>query len=315
MSGEERRRTTEPVPVGLTSVTLIVDVNAPTESAIPCPTDPRYVQLEEAGRAAVRAWITHPAVAHEVAAAKPALLRLVEPLVLPDQWAVTLVIARFLDIAGRYPDGTTWPNPFAGAPNEALATARRIARPLVAELEALAQRVAAAGAPLDPADRSVLLVLAQLALLDVDPEKLRPDFVDELNVLPPGWIDREAADRGHVATGVSRHGRTARFQADLRTIAEDVARHLSPLGPIRAPYAGGRQRTGAAAEHRQAARRDALREVLDRHPDVTPGRLIATWGSGTATPGGLLRTLVHLQPHDPPPSEATLRADLRALRR
>ncbi len=309
------RPTSAPAPPDTPNATLIVDVRPPSSAAGRRPIHARYERLEETGRAAIRTWIIHPAVAREVAAVKPTLDRLVEPFVLPDQWAVTLVVARFLDIAGRYPDGTTWPNPFAGAPADVIALAQRIGPLLVEALADLAERLFAAGVPLDPADRSVLLVLAQLALLDIDLAALTGELVDELNVLPPGWIDRDAADAGHVTTGASRHGRNTRFRADLDAIGEDVARYQSPLGPIRAPYAGGGRRTAATKEHRQAARRGALREVLDCHPDVTAGRLIATWAAGPSTPGGLLRTRLGLQPHDPPSGESTLRADLRELRR
>jgi hypothetical protein len=46
------------------------------------------------------------------------------------------------------------------------------------------------------------------------------DLVDDLNLLPPGWIDRDAAKMGHVATHTSRHGRTADFMADLNAAGE-----------------------------------------------------------------------------------------------
>ncbi len=311
---DPRSRGTPP-PRGTPSAKLIVDVPSPPSTAGSGPPDPRYLRLEEAGRAAVRAWITHPAVGREVAAAKPALDRLLEPFVLPDQWAVTLVAARFLDVAGRYPDGTTWPDPFLEAPAAIVASARRIAPLVVEELSALAQRLAEAGVPLDPLDRSVLLVLAQLALLDIDLAHLTRELVDGLIVLPPGWIDRASAERGHVTTGASRHGRTARFRADIGSIGEDVARDLSPLGSIPAPYAGGGRRNLPAIEHRQEARREALREVLHSHPAVTAGRLRATWPAGPSTPGGLMRTHLGHQPDDPPPGESTLRADLESLRR
>ena len=310
---EPRPRGTTPLP-GTPSAPPIMDVPVPPSTPGPGPTDPRYRHVEETGYAAVRAWIIHPAVGREVAAAKPALDRLVEPLPMADERDVTLVTARFLDIAGRYPDGSIWPDPFIGKPTDIVVSARRIGPLFVEALSALAQRLADAGVPLDPNDRSVKLVLAQLALLDIDLAHLTRELVDDLNVLPPGWIDRESAERGDVVTGASRHGRTVRFHADLASIGEDVARDLSPLGAIHAPYAGGGRR-GAPKEHRQTARRDALREVLDRHPDVTAGRLIATWDAGQSTPGGLLRTKLSLQPQDRPPSEATLRADLGQLRR
>jgi len=260
-----------PPPRGTPSATLIVDVVSPPSTAGSGPTDSRYQRLEEAGRAAVRAWITHPAVGREVAAAKPALVRLVEPFVLPNQWAVTLVAARFLDVAGRYPDGATWPDPFLDAPAAIVASARRIAPLVVEALSALAERLAAAGVPLDPLDRSVLLALAQLALLKFDLAHLTRELVDELNVLPPGWIDRESAERGHVTTGASRHGRNARLRADIGSIGEDVARDLSPLGAIPAPYAKGGRREPPSLTVRLRA---ALAALAEQDPTLTPGTLL-----------------------------------------
>lgn len=268
---DPRPRETHP-PRGSPSATLIVDVHLPPSTAGPGPTDPRYQHVEETGYAAVRAWITHPAVGREVAAAKPALDRLVEPLPMADERAVTLVTARFLDIAGRYPDGSTWPDPFIGKPTDIVVSARRIGPLFVEELSALAQRLADAGVPLDPNDRSVKLVLAQLALLDIDLAHLTRELVDDLNVLPPGWIERESAERGHVTTGTSRHGRTARFHADISSIGEDVARDLSPLGAIPAPYAKGVHREPPSQTVRLRA---ALAALAEEDPTLTPGTLLA----------------------------------------
>jgi len=262
----------------------------------------------------VLGWIGHPAVRDHVEAARPDLDEIVAPLGLADQLMVTLVVARWLDTTGRFPDGTEWPNPFAGQDVGLLAKATRIGPLFVARLIELGERIAAAGAPLDPHDPGVLLVLAQVALLGVDFTQPPAAIVDDLNILPPGWIERDAAMRGHSVIGVSRHGRRARFRADLGVVAEQVAARLGPA-PIGTPYAGGLRRQHPTDERRRNDRRRALAEVLALHPSVTPGRLRATWAAGPASPGGLLRNRLGLQPHDRPPSESTLRTDLRQLRR
>jgi hypothetical protein len=267
----EQRRGTAPRQV-TPSARLIVEVHLPRATVDQAPTDPRYEHVEETAFAAVRAWITHPAVGREVVAAKSALHRLVEPLGLAEQWAITLVTARFLDIAGRYPDGSKWPDPFIEAPAAVVASARQIGPRFVEALSSLAQRLARAGVPLDPFDRSVLLVLAQLALLDIDVAHLTAEIVDDLNVLPPGWIDREWAERGHVVTGAGLHGRTTRFHAVLASIGEDVARDLSPLGAIHAPYAKGGRRESPSETIRLRA---ALASLAEQDPTLTPGTLLA----------------------------------------
>jgi hypothetical protein len=231
-----------------------------------------------------------------------------------DQKGVTYITARLLGATAIRPDGAEWPDPFAGAPAWLREAAERIQPPFVGALRALATRIAEAGAPLDPADLGGWLVLAQLALLRIDLSREPAEIVDDLNTWPPGWIDRDAATLGHVATHTSRHGRTARFQADLAAVAEVVAQRLGPAA-IAAPYASGRSRRTRSVERARDARRKALRAVLLVHPKVSAGKLVATWAAGPATPGGQLRACLRLQPHDPPPSESTLRADLRELRR
>jgi hypothetical protein len=233
-------------------------------------TERRHARADKLARKVVLGWIGHPAVSREVAAAKPALMALVEPLGMPDQQTVTRVTARFLDLVAFWPDGTEWPNPLDGAPASILEEARRIRPPLVDALMELAKRIESAGARLDPTDSGVLLVLAQLTLLDVDLERPAADLVDDLNLLPPGWIDRDAAKIGHVATHASRHGRTARFQADLAAAAEFLARRLGPPA-IGTPYAGGQKRR---------TRRDTLRlqralaVLVAQDPSLTPGSVL-----------------------------------------
>jgi hypothetical protein len=274
----------------------------------------RHRRASEKGQKVVRGWIGHPAVAREVGAAKAELIALAEPLWMYGPKAVTYITARLLGSVAIGPDGAEWPDPFADAPAWLRVTAERIQPEFVGALRALAIRIAEGGARLDPADLGGWLVLAQLTLLPIDLSREPAEIVDDLNTWPPGWIDRDAATLGHVATHTSRHGRDARFQADLAASAEVLARRLGPPA-IGAPYAGGHPRRRLSVERGREARREALRAVLLVHPKVTAGRLVATWAAGPATAGGQLRARLGLQPHDPPPSQSTLRADLRELRR
>jgi hypothetical protein len=278
------------------------------------PNERRHRRASERGKMVVRGWIGHPAVAREVGASKAGLIALAEPLWMYGQKAVTYITARLLGSVAVGPDGAEWPDPFADAPAWLRVTAERIQPEFVGALRALAIRIAEGGARLDPADLGGWLVLAQLTLLPIDLARDPSEIVDDLNTWPPGWIDRDAATLGHVATHTSRHGRDARFEADLAASAEVLARRLGPPA-IAAPYAGGLRRQMPSIERARDARRKALRAVLLVHPNVSAGKLIATWVAGPATPGGQLRTCLRRQPHDPPPGESTLRADLRELRR
>jgi hypothetical protein len=198
-------------------------------------------------------------------------MTLAEPLGMPDQQTVTRVTARILDVVAFWPDGSEWPNPLEGAPPPILEEARRIQPLLVQALAELAKRIESAGAPLDSIDSGVLLVLAQLTLLEVDLNRPAAAIVDDLNLLPPGWIDRDAAKIGHVATHTSRHGRTVRFQADLTAAAEFLARRLGPPA-IGTPYGGGQSRRTRADTLKL---QQALAILVIQHPSLTPGSLLA----------------------------------------
>lgn len=230
----------------------------------------RRKRASDLARTVALGWLGHPGVAREVAAAKPALLALVEPLGMPGQLTVTYVTAIFLDAGAYLPDGTEWPNPFAGAPAALLEEATRIRERFVDALGQLAIRIESTGARLDPQDPAVLLVLAQLCLLDADLTRPAAELVDDLNIWPPGSVDREAATQGHVATRTSRHGRNARFQADLVADAEFLTSRLGPPA-IRPPYAGGQKRR---TRQDTLELRRALEALVRQHPSLTPGALL-----------------------------------------
>jgi hypothetical protein len=234
----------------------------------------RQKRLSDLARAVTVGWIGHPAVAREVVAARPALELLVEPLALPDQYVVSLVVARFLDATPYWPDGTEWPNPFNFVSETVREDAARIGPPFVDELRGLAMRIESAGAHLDPNDVGVLLVLAQLALLEPDLTRPAGDLADDLNLLPPGGFDRSAALLGQLATHSSRHGRSVRFQADLAASAEIFIGHVGPPA-IRQPYSGGRKR---ATRTDTLALRKALALLVAQDPSLTPTSLLGLVG-------------------------------------
>ena len=234
-------------------------------------TELRHARAEKFARRVCLTWIGHPAVSREVAAAKPALMDLVDPLGMPDHHNVTTVVAYFLDTTAFWPDGSESPNPFRGASASLVEEALRIRPLLVCALTELAQRIESAGARLDPADPGVLLALAQLSLLNFDLTRRATDLVDDLNLLPPGWIDRDAAKMGHVATHTSRHGRTADFMADLNAAGEFLARRLGPPA-IKAPYANGQKRR-TRGDTVQLQKALAVLAMRDR--SLTPSALLA----------------------------------------
>jgi len=242
-----------------------------TDDRVPGNTDERrHKRQKDSGIQAVLGWIGHPAVALEVDAARLKLSALVAPLRMPDQGIVTFVTADFLDCVSVYPDGSEWPDPFAGAPTEIIEMAEQIQPMFVAQLKHLAARIESANVPLDPNDPAVLLVLSQLTLVRVALDRHPAQIVADLNIWPPGSMDRPAAARGQVSVHASRHGRTARFQADLIAGAEVLARRLGPPS-IRPPYAGGRQR----ATRRDTQRlRDELAILVEQDPSLTPALLL-----------------------------------------
>jgi hypothetical protein len=215
-------------------------------------------------------------VRREVTAAGPTLIELAAPLMsLADpaeggqQSHLTLLMVRLLDGAMQRPEEVL-PNPFAGLPPEVLASAAAVAPLLIDALRGIARRLAVAGAKLDPEDDGVLVVLAQLVLLDVDLDRPAAAIVEDLNVLPPGWVDREASDRGAVATYSSRHaGR--RERADLDALAASLARQ-SGLPHITSPQARGLERQTATRTRRLRA---FLVEARARTPGLSVGELLA----------------------------------------
>jgi hypothetical protein len=234
----------------------------------------RQKRLFDLARAVAVGWLGHPAVAREVAAARPTLELLVEPLALPNQYIVSLVVARFLDATPYWSDGTEWPNPFNFVSEAVREEATRIGPLFVEELRELAMRIESAGAPLDPTDVGVLLVLAQLALLEPDLTRPAGDLADDLNLLPPGGFNRSAAVLGQLATHSSRHGRSARFQADLAASAEIFIRRVGPPA-IRPPYSAGRKRAMRADTARLQR---ALSLLVAQDPSLTPTSLLGLVG-------------------------------------
>jgi len=191
-----------------------------------------------------------------------------------DQGIFSLAIVRLLDSALADADSEL-PNPFLGMPSDLLGAGAQLGPALVAELRSLAHQLAERVPRLDPDDEGVLLVLAQLALLDIDLEHLDADLVDDLNLLPPGSFERAEIERGWTELRASRHA-TARMRADLDAIAAQFAAR-SGLAHIRAPYARGGSR---ATVPRTRRLREALRQLKERQPGLELGTLLAPTPDG-----------------------------------
>lgn len=275
----------------------------------------RAERLVDHGHLALLSWLGHDAVEREVSTARQPLRAMSHALYMYSQDAIRYVTSALLRFIVIRPDWSQWPDPFSGAPPWYREAVEKTGSRFVAELESLAQRIAGAGARLDPNDPAAWFVLAQLALLDIDLSRDAVSIAADVVALPPGWFDLDAARLGQVATHVSQHGRTARFKRDLDALAEDAAVRYGGL-PLRQPYArGGRRRAADDDKTRERRRRlKALRAVVKQFPDTTATRLRRTWENGPSAEGGLLRTKLFLQPHDPPPAASTLSADLRSIR-
>jgi hypothetical protein len=281
------------------------EANGPwTDDRVPQTVDERrHKRQKQFAEKVVRAWVGHPAVASHVEAARPELSAIVEPLALLDQGIVTVVTADFLGGSSFYPDGSRWPNPFVGAPEELCELAEQIQRAFMPALQELAERMEAAGVPLDPNDPSVLLALSQLTLLTIDLKRPAKEIVAGLNVWPPGFIDGEAAVLGNVAIWASRLGNNIRFLADLISSAGVLARRLGPPA-IRATYANGEKRQPPLATQRL---REALADLVRQDPTLSPAQLLAIAGGVDHPALGRLREAMHWEPRHLP--------DIRTLER
>lgn len=265
----------------------------------------RFRRADKSARAAA-AWVGHALVRELIPPCRPAFRRLFEPLRTDlELGTITLMVARWLDATGRYPDGTEWPNPFANYPADRLPVVRTVGGAVVEALRRVAGALAAHGVPLDPDWHGNWLLLAQLLACDVDLARPADAILAELNIVPPGVLVR-----GQRATTSSRHA-TVQFGHLLTDIAFDLADEAgSPH--IRAPYAAARG--GHRAQHTQERRRAALRELQRQMPrSCTVEQILRSWSQSAHTPGGWLRERLAAEGVTHRPSATTLYRDLRAI--
>lgn len=221
---------------------------------------------------------------------------------LVDQASTTLFVARCLDLAGVYADGSEWANPVREWPlteeqREAIAVVGGRLRFL---LVATAQLLAELGVPLQPDALTNLLVLGQLLLLEADLDRTPQAIVDDLNIVAAGGFDR---------SGLQLHTSDHLTAEDERLLSHLRRSYRESLGHRHhtASYAGGAKRQSRPST---VTRRKALLQVHDEFPSATAAKIHQTWLM-KAGPGGQLRKL--LGPGAARPSESTLRSDMRAL--
>lgn len=283
------------------------------------PLEKRAKRAEESGPSAAAGWLGEPFVASAMARLRPDVRQLVLLLGLDERDDVTEALATVMGFATVDPSGSESTNPFAGWPEERLATARFVAgdiREVVASLTADARSAGLRLQPVTdnptPGDRFgfsadhfylLLLLVSDLPLAG----RSGAEIAAELPPLPTVHWER---------TGDVLRASDHATERDVRDVYALRAawRRTRGEGHIQKPYAAGGQRRGRDQPGRDE-RRVALAEVLVVFPEVTAPKLRATWDSAPSTPGGMLRGLLGLQPWDTSPGESTLRADLRELRR
>ena len=281
----------------------------------------RAGRLEASGQAALAGWLGEPKVVAVVSHFRPDVQALLEPFGFHDKADVISAAGVLTGMTGRTPEGEEWPNPFVDWSAERLAHGGLIARMLRGTLALTTERLRIEGVlrlqAVEDNPRYVdrrgfagdHLALLLLLWLDIPLEgRTGAEIASDLPAMPTvGWY----RDDGDMSITDHADERDVRDAFALRR-AWQVEQGRPP---IPRPYARGGTRAKPRAEPARDARRKAVATVVARFPEVTAGQLRASWGEDASTPGGLLRTRLKRQPHDPAPSESTLRLDLRSLNR
>ena len=279
----------------------------------------RFQAEEQLAIDTVAQWIGHPSVRPVIERRQGTAEAAVWPIArhLTDQEQVARLCWRVYGIAGV---GTDWSirrgAPWMLTPAE-MSVIERVEADLRGTVELAIHELHCAGVGLDPAWAGDHAVVAELLLLALSiPWDLPPgELASNLNPPPIGAI--------HIDAGGTRHRRWAGEQAEgnITALRRGYEKHLHGPPP-RAPYAGGGTRALPKSTRR---RREALRQVLERWPDVRASQIYTTFGDHTlrrgaeaATPGGYLRQLLE-KDIDPAetvkrPKKSTLHDDLRVLR-
>jgi hypothetical protein len=270
---------------------------------------------------ALAGWIGHSAVRAVLerrgVAAETTVMLFAEFLV--DQVQVIRFCARVFEVAYRFPDGSEEPSPFdrAGPEHWPLTPAQRaMTDRAVGDFRAVviftALALARAGVPLDPQWDGDLAVVGQLLLLPGAGHEIPwddPPAVLAAKLQAPG-ISAVFRD-GRAVT--ARDGRSERAAINIDRIRRHVRTQAGGLH-LPMPYAHAGTR---ATPRTVLVRREVLREVLDRFPDITVSRIRQTFDHSAAMPGGHLRVTLAERLGRPAskPSRQTLYSDLAALGR
>lgn len=253
-----------------------------------------YKREEDAGRAALAGWIHHEQVRPTIEAAREATETFVAPIApyLTGQLAVTNLVCSVLLMQSSLPNGER--NPFVLDPATGWPMPPQVRNMLLTDFRAwlaiVAHRLASAGVPLDADYPGDHLVIGQLLLLDCWAPGY--DLVHDLNVAGPTMYNQHGT-----GTPFIRGRRTDRATLNASRVMEDFSRRARGERNIAtAPYAATGPRVTAQAGRYKAARLQALREVVDKHPDFPLAKLLPKWGSaGREHPTYLYRASIARQ--------------------
>ncbi len=283
------------------------------------PLGARAKRVEDSGRAAAAGWLGSEHVIALVSGLRPDFHAIVDGFGFRSRIKIVTATAVIMGLNGVNLDHSEWINPFLAwtaqrrdAGQWKVLEARRLIANLSHYLRRDGVRLQAVAPDREYSDGLGFapdhFYLTLLLWLDIPlVGRTGTQIAADLPALPTvGW-ERTGPDMQ-----VTDHAN----EQDVRDVfaLRRSWRAANGQRPIRKPYAHGGRRVSPDRGAERERRRDALRIVLRDYPDVNANRLRATWEQLPSTPGGLLRTQLGEYEWDPPPSEATLRADLRAFR-
>ena len=251
----------------------------------------RFQAEERQAITALARWIGHPAVRGVIERRRAGADAVVMPIgrLLTDQIQVIRFCWHVYGIAGAEPGwhlrrGEPWL-----LTHSEMSVIDRVEADFRGVVQLAVNELHGAGVGLVPSWDGDHVIVGELLLLDVDWQLSARELAGAMQPPAIGAIHIDASGTIH------RRGTWEKAESNIAVLRRSYERHLHGPPP-RAPYAGGGTRAIPESTRR---RRDALRKVLDRWPDVTASRIYTTFGDyarrrggEAATPGGYLRQLL-----------------------
>ncbi len=197
----------------------------------------------------------------------------------------------------------SWSADWSGLDEPGLTALIGVLEVIAAGIEGVAQALLAIGAPVDPVGLTDWVTLAQLILLPIDLSMPSTELVEKLNVPVPFVFSGDFRSLGSIRDSTARdiESGAIRLRSSLRSKMPDYQRMHDR---------GGRPTIESGTSGKVTKRREALRQVIEKYPDVTASVLRHDPVRDEAK---LLMVLMQWKPYDIP-SYRTLWEDLRQIK-